>query len=86
MELQRRLDILINLAADLGLTVRREVLGGEGGGFCRVKGRPVLFVDVLADVETQYERTLAALAPMKEIDQRFLPPEVREDIDRQRTA
>lgn len=86
MDLQTRLDTLLSLAQELGLTVRREPLGGEGGGLCIIKGERVLFVDVLADIETRYERTLSALAGLPEIDQRYLAPEVRDDIERARGA
>lgn len=84
MDLQTRLDILIGLAQELGLTIRREPLGGDGGGFCLMKGHRVLFVDTLADLETRYQRTMESLALMPEIDQRYLAPEIREDIERQR--
>ncbi len=84
MDLQGRLDVLVGLAQELGLTIRREPLGGDGGGFCLMKGERVLFIDTLADLETRYERTLGAMALLPGIDQRYLPPEVREDVERAR--
>jgi hypothetical protein len=86
MDLQSRLDALLAMAEEIGLKIRREPLGGDGGGYCLLRGQRVLFVDTAADLETRYERTLAALAPLAELDQRYLPPEVREEIDRQRQA
>jgi hypothetical protein len=86
MDLQSRFDALLALATEIGLTIRREPLGGEGGGYCMLRGRAVLFVDTMADLETRYERTLAALAPLPEVDRRYLPPEVREDLERQRST
>ena len=86
LDLNSRLEILVSLAREIGLTVRRESLGGEGGGFCLIKGQRVLFIDTTADAETRYERTLAALAPLSELDQRYIAPEVREDIDRARST
>ena len=61
-------------------------MGGGGGGLCRLKGRRVLFVDTAADLATRYDRTLAALAGLEEIDAHYLLPEVRQDIDRQRLS
>jgi len=84
MDLQEKLDTLLNLADELGLAVRREPLGGDGGGLCVLRGRRVLFVDTGADLETRFEKTLEAMAGLAELDQRYLPPELREDIDRQR--
>ncbi len=82
--MQARLAELLQLADEIGLSVRRVPLGGDGGGYCQIKGQRVLFVDTMADMNTQYEKTLTALAPLKELDERFLKPAVREDIDRQR--
>ncbi|MBN2563437.1 MAG: hypothetical protein JXQ75_21155 [Phycisphaerae bacterium] len=86
MDLQSRLDALLSLAEEIGLSVRREPLGGDGGGYCTLRGQRILFIDTSADLEARYETTLASLAPLPEVDQRYLPPEIREDIDRQRAA
>src|SRR5262245_13719701 len=86
MNLETQLDALIEAAEAIGLTVRREPLGGSGGGLCMLKGRRVLFVDTLADAETRYERVLAALAPLRELDATYLRPDVREEIERMRAA
>jgi hypothetical protein len=82
--LETRLDSLIELAEGLGMSIRREPLNGSGGGMCVLKGKRVLFVDTLADLETRYERTLAAMAPLTELDAQYVRPDVREDIERQR--
>ena len=81
-----RLDALIAAAESLGIAIRREPLGGEGGGLCLLRGKRVLFVDTLADGATRYERTLAALAPLAELDGCFLRPDVREDVERTRAG
>lgn len=86
MDLQTRLEHLLSIAQELGWAIRRESLGGEGGGLCIIKGQNVLFVDNLADLETRYDRTLAALAPRPEMDQRYLAPEIREDIEKARAG
>lgn len=85
MDLQMRLDELLRVAEEMGLSIRREPLGGDGGGFCVIKGERRLFVDTLADLETRYERTLDALAGMPEIEVRYLCPEVREDIEKRQS-
>ena len=45
MDLETRLESLITLAEELGLTVRREPLGGDGGGYCVLRNQRILFVD-----------------------------------------
>ncbi len=84
MELSLRLEALLAVAEQAGIEVRAEPMGGEGGGLCVLRGRRVLFVDTSADLATRYDRTLAAVAPMEAVDQCYLVPEVRQDIERQR--
>ena len=86
MDIGTRLDALLTLAETLGIEVRPEPMGGAGGGLCRLKNHRVLFVDTAADLATRYDRTLAAMAGQPEVDDHFLPPEVRNDIERQRHA
>ncbi|GMU23535.1 MAG: hypothetical protein AMXMBFR13_36130 [Phycisphaerae bacterium] len=86
MDLGNRLDALLELAEQLGIDIRAEAMGGGGGGICRLRGARVLFVDTSADLMTRYDRTLAALAPLEELDGRYICPEVRQDIERQRQA
>jgi hypothetical protein len=86
MDLANRLEALLTLAEEVGIDVRAEAMGGEGGGLCKLRGRWVLFVDTFADIATRYDRTVSALAGRSELDGRFLPPEIREDLDRQREA
>ncbi len=84
MDLQARLDELLRVAEEMGLAIERAGLGGDGGGFCIIKGQKRLFVDTQADVETRYEHTLAAMAALPDIDAHYLLPEVRQDIGDQR--
>ncbi|MBP7934687.1 MAG: hypothetical protein KA354_08580 [Phycisphaerae bacterium] len=86
MELSGRLDALLTLAERVGIEVRPEPMGGGGGGLCRVKNHRILFVDTAADLATRYDRTLAAMASQPELDEHFLPPEVRDDLERQRRS
>ena len=55
---------LLDLAEKLGIEVRRELLGGDGGGLCLLRGRRVLFVDTGADLVEQVGRTVAAPADL----------------------
>ena len=81
MDLSSRLEHLLRLAEQIGTDVRAEPMGGAGGGLCRLRGKQVLFVDTAADLETRYERTLAALAARPELEGRFVLPEVRRDLE-----
>jgi len=84
MHLHDKLEALLELARQIGLTVRREAQSGDGGGYCVLKGRRILFVDTVAPVDVQYDKALAALALQPEIESRYLPPQIRDDLERQR--
>ncbi|HEY3243101.1 MAG TPA: hypothetical protein VGM03_07095 [Phycisphaerae bacterium] len=84
--MQPVLDDLIALAERVGIEVRREPLGGAGGGLCRLKGRRVLFLDYSADLATQIEQCLSALAQVPEVDSVFVLPDLRARIDAYRQA
>lgn len=84
MDLQRKMSTILELADRLDVRVRQVPLGGEGGGLCTIKGRKVLFVDSSADLATQCDRSLADFAQLPEIDNAYLMPELREELDRRR--
>jgi hypothetical protein len=86
MDLTGRLESLLTLAEEIGIDVRAEPMGGEGGGLCRLRGERILFVDISADLATRYDRTLAAMASLPELNDRYLPPEVRQDIEQHQSA
>lgn len=84
MDLSGRLESLLAVAEQIGVDVRAEPMGGEGGGLCRLRGKPVLFIDTSADLATRYDRTVAAMASLPELDEHYLVPEMRRDIDHYR--
>jgi hypothetical protein len=84
MDVNKRLAALLELADRLGVLVRAEPLGGEGGGLCTLRGRRVLFVDVQADPDTQYDKTLAALAGLGDLDNQYILPEIRDALEERR--
>jgi hypothetical protein len=51
----------LNLAERLGYEIRRDWLGGTGGGHCEIKGRKVFFLDLALSATDQLEQILAAL-------------------------
>lgn len=82
-----RLGMLIDLAESAGITIRRVPSAGDssdhpGGAVVRLKGKELLFLDPTAPLPDQIGVVAAALRGRSEIEQRFLPPEIRELIDR----
>ena len=84
MDHPARLSAILELAQRIGIEVRREPLGGNGGGLCRLKNRRVLFVDTMADLATQCDRSIAGLARQPDIDAAYILPELRDEIERQK--
>lgn len=78
------LNELLDVAERLGIEVRHEYLGGEGGGLCRLRGKQVLFVDVSASQAEQLARTATALAGLDQVDEQYVVPKVRQVLDRYR--
>lgn len=81
-DLSADLDAVIDVFARLGVDVRRERLGGAGGGLCTVRGERVLFVDLDADLATRLDRSLNALSTIPNLDSVYLVPAIRERIER----
>jgi hypothetical protein len=83
MNKQQILEELLAILDTDGVIIRREELGGSGGGLCALKGKDIFFLDTQASsAETA---TICAEAVLKRIDIEiiFIKPEVREFIEKQ---
>ncbi|MCE5277546.1 MAG: hypothetical protein ABFD92_14340 [Planctomycetaceae bacterium] len=81
-----QLDALIALAESLEITVRciagRPGDGASAADLVRLNGKSVLFLDSTAPPAEQATAVAKALAGRPELQDRFLPPALREAIDR----
>ncbi len=57
-----QLELALELAGKLGYHIRWEVLDGQGGGACCVRGRRQLFLDLAQRQAEQLETVIAAIA------------------------
>ena len=85
MDAHERLRALLELTEQIGLTVRRMPnLTGDGdrtgGALVRIQGEEVLFVDPLAAVADQTAFVAGVLAGRRELQSRFVAPQLRECI------
>ena len=83
-ETKAELEIVLEALGRLDVDVRRERCGGGGGGLCILKGKKIVFVDLDADEITRLECSLQALAGLPGAETLFLPPPIREHVDRLR--
>ena len=82
------LELLVGLAEEAGIAVRVARTGESElpprSGICRVRGRLLLVVSAAEPVEARIEAVVAALREHGGglLEERFLPPAVRERLDR----
>jgi hypothetical protein len=86
MDANEQLALLADLAESLGIEVRRAPQGDSpssgGGALVRLRGRPILFLDESAPAQDRIALLAGALAGRAELADRFLPPQIRELLDR----
>ena len=88
MEPRQLLDALVALAAEAGITVRVARAGESElpprSGLCRVRGNLVLVLSAAEPLEARIEAAAAALRTHGAalLEGRFLPPAVRERLER----
>ena len=86
MDDERLLAELLELAASCGLALRWTAAGATparpGGAHIRLRGQEILMLSPEADAADVAEVVTAALAGRAELQDRFLPPAVREMLDR----
>jgi len=83
MNEQRILDELLALLEDHGVTIRREPLGGSGGGLCSVKGAHIFFLDTEANSADMATRCAEAVGKVLDTEAIYVRPEVRQFIEGQ---
>ena len=79
----RILDELLSLLEGHGVTIRREALGGSGGGLCSVKGTPIFFVDTQASSAETAACCAEAVGKLLDTETVYIRPEVRQFIEGQ---
>jgi len=77
------LEELLGLLEAGNVKIRRESLGGGGGGFCMVKGEPTLFLDTQAPTAESAAVCAEAVLKTVNIDSIYIRPEVRRFLDSQ---
>jgi hypothetical protein len=75
------LNELLDLAERIGIEVRQDYLGGEGGGICQLRGQKVLFLDMAATLADQLDQTAEALAEIEGVKDQYLLPKVRQLLE-----
>jgi hypothetical protein len=81
MNEQRILEELLALLEAQSVKIRREPLGGRGGGLATMKGGNVFFVDTEATCAEVAAQCAEAVVKVLDIETIYLRPEVRQFIE-----
>jgi len=81
MDEQRVLDELLALLEAHNVTIRREPLGGRGGGLASMKGGQIFFIDTEAPCAEVSALCAEAVAKLVDIEAIYLRPEVRRFVE-----
>jgi len=75
------LEELLGLLEAGNIKIRREPLGGGGGGFCTIKGEPTLFLDTEAGADESAAVCADTVLSTVDIDNVYIRPEVRRFLE-----
>jgi len=85
MDARRKLRRLRDLLESLGVEVRSSPAGDSAphrvGALIRLKDKEILFLDPHAGEDEQIRLLSSALRGREELEDRFLPPDLRETIE-----
>ena len=81
MDGQRLIEELVGLLEKNGYVIRRESLGGGGGGLCRMKNEMIFFLDTDSPSMETAQICADAVRELVDLDNVYIRPEVRELIE-----
>ncbi len=78
---QRIQDELLALLEGAGVKLRREPMGGTGGGLCMMKGQRIFFIDTEANSAETAARCAGVVGTILDVETVYIRPEVRQYIE-----
>jgi len=82
MDDQQILEELLDLLEGAGVAIRRDELGGNGGGICEIRGKVTFFVDTQATLGEMAALAAAAVAETLDTEDVYIRPEIRELVEK----
>jgi hypothetical protein len=76
------LDELLGLLEAQNVVIRRDSLGGDGGGLCDIKGKHIFFFDTQASPVEMAAKCAEALVKVADVERLYITPQVREIIEK----
>ena len=81
MNEQSILEEMLTLLEAGGVIIRREPLGGSGGGLCAIKGQHIFFFDTQASSTDVAAICAEAIPQFVDVETIYIKPEVRQFIE-----
>ncbi len=82
MNQQEIIEELLLLLESKGVIIRRESLGGSGGGLCVMRDKNIFFVDTMASSMETAVLCCRALAKLVDLENVYLRPQLREFVEK----
>jgi hypothetical protein len=76
------LDELLGLLEGQNVIIRRDALGGDGGGLCSIKGKNIFYLDTQANVTETAAKCAEALIKVADVEKLYIKPQIRELLDK----
>lgn len=76
------LDELLALLEAQNVTIRREALGGVGGGLCCIKGKNIFYLDTQAGSAEAAAKCAEALVKLVDTETLYIKPQVRQILEK----
>ena len=82
METREIIEDLVALLEQNGVSIRRQAMGGGGGGLCRIKGKEVFFVDTECPAPEMGAICSKAVNELLDIESIYIRPQVRQYLEK----
>jgi len=86
MNEQRILEELLALLEANKVKIRKEPLGGSGGGLCTIKGEHIFFLDTQSPSGEVAALCAEAVSKVVNVEDIYIRPEIREFIENHRNS
>ena len=73
---------LVALLEQNGVNIRREAMGGGGGGLCIIKGKKIFFVDTDCPIAEMTAICSRAVNELLDIGSIYIRPQVRQFLEK----
>jgi hypothetical protein len=81
MNNQTILEELLELLQQAKVEIRRDALGGSGGGLCTVQGQRIFFLDTEAPTDLMIQMCAEVVTDVINIESIYIKPQIRQLIE-----